>query len=137
MLVRGATGKPVRHHRTYELTLWDQRILRTRISRPINTSTYAASTWAHILRHQLEVSADEFWDCALNGLAPDRGEPVIQQLDDALPLFLFRQLQQLGIPDNEIAILTPATAAELIAQKYRELEPQPTRTVANTGSRTE
>lgn len=36
-LVRGSRGKPVTHHKTYELTLWDSRILRTRISRPLST----------------------------------------------------------------------------------------------------
>src|SRR4051794_41203434 len=38
--VRNARGKPVRHHETYELSLFDGRILRTRISRPVNRTTY-------------------------------------------------------------------------------------------------
>ena len=38
-LVRGASGQPVRPHRTYELACWDGQILRTRISRPVDRST--------------------------------------------------------------------------------------------------
>lgn len=49
-LVRGAAGKPVTHHRTYELTLWDGRVLRTRISKPVDASTYGASMFRRDLR---------------------------------------------------------------------------------------
>lgn len=75
-LVRGATGRPVKHHRTYELALWDMRVLRTRISKPVDKTTYGPSVWSHILRQQLEVTPDESWACVSDGTLPDRGAPA-------------------------------------------------------------
>jgi hypothetical protein len=60
--IRNARGKSG-HHVTFELTLPDGRVLRTRISHPPNRQTYGPSMWAHILRDQLHVSEDEFWAC--------------------------------------------------------------------------
>lgn len=40
----------MQHHRTDEHTLWDGRILRTSISRPVDRTEYGASMWAHIGR---------------------------------------------------------------------------------------
>lgn len=73
--VRDARGRTGTHHVTYELDLPDGRILRTRISHPVNCGGYGRSLWAHILRDQLQVSEEEFWACAKNGAKPDRGTP--------------------------------------------------------------
>lgn len=116
--MRGATGKPVNHHRTYELALWDGRILRTRISKPIDSTTYGAGVWAHILREQLTVSQDEFWDCALRSIVPDRGGPQQVTPRTALPLHMYRLLVQIGATDEEIAQLDPASASARIAAFY-------------------
>ncbi|GAA3929414.1 cytotoxic translational repressor of toxin-antitoxin stability system [Microbacterium soli] len=115
-LVRGAHGQPVRHHRTYELPLWDGRILRTRISRPIDRTGYAASMWSHILREQLEVSADAFWFCVRKHIRPERGEPKPTPPRKSVPLHLVRELSRLGIPETEILELDAAEAAQRHAQ---------------------
>lgn len=115
-LVRGAQGKPVKHHRTYELTLWDGRILRTRISRPVDRTGYAASMWAHILREQLEVTADAFWRCARDGVKPDRGGPEAPAPRKSVPLYLVRELTRLGIPEHDILDMDAAGAAQLYAE---------------------
>lgn len=60
---------------TYELTLHDGRVLRTRISHPVDRTVYGAAMWAHILRDQLDVEEAEFWACVLDGTLPDRGAP--------------------------------------------------------------
>lgn len=73
--VRDARGRTGTHHVTYELGLPDGRILRTRVSHPVDRSGYGRSLWARILRDQLQVSEGEFWDCVKNGLKPDRGVP--------------------------------------------------------------
>ena len=117
-LVRGASGKPVTHHRTYELTLWDGRILRTRISRPVDRSEYAASMWSHILRTQLEVVHDVFWACVLEGVRPDRGEPQPLPPRRSVPLYLREALRDQGVPDDDILGLDAAGAAELLARMY-------------------
>lgn len=118
-LVRGATGRPVTHHRTYELTLWDARILRTRISRPIDSTTYSRSMWSHILRNQLEVTQEAFWACVQEGVLPDRGGPQKVAVKEKLPLHLYRQLRDLGVPEEDIAPLSAAQAAQRIADIYQ------------------
>ena len=71
--VRSASGRAGRHYLTYELTIGDGRILRTRISRPPNRPDIGRGMFAHILRDQLQVSEDVFWACVNDGTAPDRG----------------------------------------------------------------
>lgn len=115
-LVRGATGQPVRHHRTYELTLWDARVLRTRISKPVNGSTYSARMWSHVLREQLEVDAPTFWACARDGVVPDRGRPERTTLGRAVPLYLVRALTELGVSESDALDLDAAAAAQLHAE---------------------
>lgn len=114
-LVRGSTGKPVTHHQTYELTLWDSRILRTRISRPVDRTDYSARMWSHILREQLEVTADVFWSCARDGVLPDRGAPEVLPPRKTVPLYLVRELSRLGVAEEEILTLDAAGAAQLYA----------------------
>lgn len=119
-LVRGASGQPVGHHRTYELALWDGRILRTRISRPVDRSTYAAGMWSHILRTQLAVVPEVFWLCVRDKKVPDRGAPTIGNVKDALPLYLLRALIDLGVDERDCLALTPAEATALLAAKLAE-----------------
>lgn len=73
--VRDACGRTGTHHVTYELALPDGRILRTRVSHPVDRNGYGRSLWAHILRDQLQVSEGEFWACVKNGVKSDRGVP--------------------------------------------------------------
>ena len=122
-LARGASGKPVTHHRTYTLPLWDGRILRTRISNPVDSSTYSRSMWGHILTTQLEVTTSEFWSCVKGRTLPDRGAPAPIIPDRALPLHLYRQLKELGVEDREIALLGPIEAAQRIAAIYLGQQP--------------
>lgn len=118
-LVRGATGQPVSHHRTYELPLPDGRILRTRISKPINGSTYGRSTWGHILRDQLEVTADEFWACVNDGALPDRGQAASEPPPEAVPLGVLMRLRaEVGLSDEEIADMTKEQAIERLNAYY-------------------
>src|SRR5256885_17060814 len=74
--VRDARGRPGTHHVTYELDLVDGRILRTRISHPVDRSGYGPSMWKHILRDQLDVDEPSFWACVQDGVKPDRGTPA-------------------------------------------------------------
>ncbi|QAY59987.1 cytotoxic translational repressor of toxin-antitoxin stability system [Microbacterium protaetiae] len=112
-LVTGAAGKSVTHHKTYELTLWDGRILRTRISRPIDRTDYVARMWSHILRNQLEVTADVFWLCARDDVLPDRGAPEVAPSRKTVPLYLVRELTRLGVSESEVLGLDAASAAQL------------------------
>ena len=119
-LVRGASGQPVRHHRTYELALWDGQILRTRISSPVDRSTYSAGMWTHILRTQLAVDAEAFWACVRDKTLPDRGAPKTVTQREPLPLYLVRALNELGVDESESLALTAAEAAQLLSEKIAE-----------------
>jgi hypothetical protein len=111
--VTNARGRAVSHHATFTFATPQGDLLRTRISHPIGRETYAPSMWAHILRDQLHVSADEFWACVLDGVLPDRGAPTIS--DAALPLPLVARLvRELGLSRAEIAGLSAEDARELL-----------------------
>lgn len=84
-MVRDARGRPTQHHVTYTLPLWDGRVLRTRISRPADGTTYGASLWKHILADQLEVSEQGFWACVTDGIPPDREAESKDPAPGALP----------------------------------------------------
>lgn len=119
-LVRGATGRPVKHHRTYELRLWDGRMLRTRISRPVDRSQYAPSMWTHILHQQLEVTPGVFWVCVDDGVVPDRGAAAPVRPKKVVPLYLVRALRALGVEEKSILAMDVAEAAELHARQLAE-----------------
>ena len=108
-LVRGATGKPVTHHRTYEFALGDGRVLRTRISRPVGRTQYRRSMWSHILRSQLEVTEGKFWryvDEVRSRSAP--GTPPHR----SLPLHVAERPTRHGISAQEIGAMTEVKATE-------------------------
>ena len=116
-IVRGAGGQPVKHHRTYELPLLDGRILRTRISKPLDKSTYGKSTWSHILKEQLCIGEPAFWECANNKVSPNRGAPVASV--GRLPLALMRTVMAvLGISEREAAIYSKEQAIALINEQW-------------------
>ena len=111
-----ARGRAVSHHATFTFATPQGDVLRTRISHPIGRETYAPSMWAHILRDQLHVSADEFWACVLDGVLPDRGAPKVP--DAALPLPLVARLvRELGLSRAEIAMLSVEEATELLTER--------------------
>jgi hypothetical protein len=112
--VRNARGKGVRHHVTYELVLPDGRTLRTRISRPPNTTTYGANLWKAVLHEQLCVTEDEFWACVKDKRLPDRG--VRPAPMNALPAQLVHQLIRMaGVPEDQVARMTQEQAADAMA----------------------
>jgi hypothetical protein len=112
-LVTNARGKPVRHHATYRLILPDGRILRTRISRPVDRTTYSSSIWNHILQDQLVVSEDEFWPCVDDGALPARGAPAAPT--SAVPLALVWQLTHtVGMDERVVARMTKEQAVQAI-----------------------
>jgi hypothetical protein len=117
--VRDARGRTGTHHVTYEFALPDGRILRTRISHPVDRSTYGPSLWSHILRDQLQVSAPEFWSCVRDGVRPDRGMP--EPPAEALPADLAHLLiNRVGLSESEVAAMSKAEAVERINRYWTE-----------------
>jgi len=101
------------HHDTYELTLPNGDVLRTRISRPPSKKhTYGSSMWAHILRDQLVVTAEEFWACVAEGELPDRG-PDDSAPAEAIPVDVVRLLvDRVGLSAKQMQGMSPAEAIE-------------------------
>jgi hypothetical protein len=112
-LVADATGRPVGHHQTYQLALPDGRILRTRISRPVNRSDLGASLFAHILREQLDVTTDQFWLTVDTGIPPNRGASTPPA--ETLPLELVNVLiRRVGLTDKQVRSLTRSEAIDRV-----------------------
>lgn len=109
-LVRDARGRTSGHHAlTYEFQLHDDRILRTRISHPPDGSTYGASMWSHILRDQLDVDEETFWECVRDGIKPNRGQP--EAPSEALPAELaYLLVTRLHLSSAEIALMSKEEA---------------------------
>jgi hypothetical protein len=117
--VRDARGRTGTHHVTYELILPDGRVLRTRISHPVDRSTYGSSLWSHILRDQLGVSEEEFWACVRDGVRPDRGAP--EAPPEALPADLVHLLiTRVGLAESEVAVMSKAEAVERLNRYWTE-----------------
>ena len=111
--VRNARGRPTQRHVTYELPLGDSRILRIRISRPANNDTYGDSLWSHVLTEQLQVSAEEFWNCVDNGNPPARTPTPGPASATVLPASLAHHLvHTLHLTSEEIGELTLEEAVQ-------------------------
>jgi hypothetical protein len=107
--IRNARGKSG-HHVTFELTLPDGRVLRTRISHPPNRQTYGPSMWAHILRDQLQVGEEEFWACVREKKMPQRGR--IEPTTPSIPAGVVAQLLSHGVEESEVRVMSRAEAIE-------------------------
>jgi hypothetical protein len=94
-------------------------VLRTRISHPVNRTTYGASLWAHILRDQLAVTSAQFWDCVSHRVMLPRSAPSVNAAT-ALPTDLIRALiQVVGLPEVEVRLMTKEQAIERMAAHWR------------------
>lgn len=115
--VRSARGKSGTHHDTFELTLPTGDVLRTRVSRPPDRSTYGPSLWSHILKDQLHVTEQEFWACVQDGVLPDRGrapEPA-----NAVPTeVLWQLINRVGLSSDEAGRLTREEAIARLQQYW-------------------
>jgi hypothetical protein len=108
----------VRHHLTYELTLPDARVLRTRVSKPPNKDTYGDGMWSHILRDQLQVAEETFWACVQEKTMPDRGAPKAPA--ETVPADLAHLLAvNLRLSDTEIQRLTKEEAVQRMSRFWR------------------
>jgi hypothetical protein len=117
--VRDACGRTGTHHVTYELDLADGRILRTRISHPVDRSGYGPSLWGHILRDQLQVSEHQFWACVQGGVLPDRGSPMAPA--EGLPADLvYLLISRVGLDESEVAGMSKDEAVARMQRYWTE-----------------
>ncbi len=117
--VRDARGRTGTHHITYELTLPDGQVLRTRVSHPPDRTDYGRSLFAHILRDQLRVDQDEFWACVKQGDVPDRGRPT--RPVDAIPAEVVHLLvARVGLPEAAVAAMTRDEALDRLNRYWTD-----------------
>jgi SH3-like domain-containing protein len=117
--VRDARGRTGTHHVTYELDLVDGRILRTRISHPVDRTDYGPSIWKHILRDQLDVDEPTFWSCVQDGVKPHRGVPAPPK--EALPADLVHLLiSKAGVDESEVAAMSKGEAVARLQSCWTE-----------------
>ena len=118
-LVRDARGRTGTDHVTYELRLHNGRILRTRISHPVNRKTYGPALWSHVLRDQLDVTEAEFWKCVREGVKPYRGVPEIPA--HALPVGVVHVLiSRVGLDESEVAAMCKEEVVERLNRYWAE-----------------
>ena len=116
-LVRSAVGKRNTHHETYELGLPDGSVLRTRVSRPPDRTTYGDALCAHILRDQLKVGDEEFWRCVQDGVPPGRGtRPTSAESIPSDLLYLLKH--RVGLSEARLSKMTRQEAIERIQQYW-------------------
>ena len=117
--VRDARGRKGTHHITYELALPDGQVLRTRVSHPPDRTDYGPSLFAHILRDQLHVTADEFWACVKGDERPDRAGSVTRE--DSLPADLVHLLiNRVGLSEVSVGAMSRQAAIERINRYWTE-----------------
>ncbi|MFD9132821.1 cytotoxic translational repressor of toxin-antitoxin stability system [Streptomyces bottropensis] len=98
-------------HDRYELALFDGRVLRTRISYPVDRRTYGRAIWGQILRHQLCVNESDFWTCVHDGVRPDRGAPA--QPQESVPVRLaFQLIHEVKLPEEVVARMSKQEAVD-------------------------
>lgn len=122
-MVRDARGRPTGHHITYKLRLSDGRVLRTRISRPADGTTYGPRLWTHILIAQLDVSEHDFWACVNDGVPPKRGAEAEVPPANALPAGLVHQLLKAGVAEVDIADMTLEQAVATMSAHWSKYRP--------------
>lgn len=118
--VRTARGRTGTHHLTYELVLPDGRILRTRISHPPDRSTYGPGIWSHILRDQLDVTEDVFWDCVRNGATPARGRPEPPAAEPIPAEVVHLLIARVGLTEPDVAGMTRDEAIARLNQYWAQ-----------------
>ncbi|MEV0681534.1 cytotoxic translational repressor of toxin-antitoxin stability system [Actinosynnema sp. NPDC050436] len=117
--MRDARGRTGTHHVTCELDLVDGRVLRTRVSHPVDRTNYGQSVWKHILRDQLDVDEPTFWSCVRDGIRPARGAP--EPPAAALPADLVHMLiTRAGLDESEVAGMSKDEAVARLQRYWTE-----------------
>lgn len=117
--VRDARGRTGTHHVTFELALRDGRVLRTRVSHPVNRDTCGPQVWSHILRDQLQVDESTFWACVADGVVPERTMPA--PAGPALPAeIVFLLISKVGVAEQDVAVMTKDEAVARLERYWAE-----------------
>lgn len=115
-LPSGARGGRSADHIFYEKTLPDGRVLQTHVSHSAN-KRLSAGRFREVLRRQLEVSKDAFWEAIRTGTPVDRPAPVEAPEPYQHPAWVVAVLVgQLHMTGEDIAKLSPDEAQARVHQ---------------------
>lgn len=110
--IRSSKGRSGTHHDTYELVLPDGDVLRTRISRPPDRTDYGPSLWNHILKDQLMVTEQEFWECLKNKVRPKRGLPPEPSAETLPTELVWALVNRVGVSETEVGRMSKQEAVD-------------------------
>jgi hypothetical protein len=75
--------------------------------------------WSHILRDQLQVTADEFWACVSSGVAPARGGTT--DTGESLPADLVHLLiHRVGLDERVVASMSKQQAVDRLNRYWMD-----------------
>lgn len=99
-----AAGRSTGDHVRYRRVLGNGEVLRTKVSH--GSHEIGGDLLRHVLREQLRVTEEQFWETLRTGEPPVRPEDVKPPARAGIPLWLVRRLrEQVGLPETEIADL--------------------------------
>lgn len=101
---RARTG----HHWRYRKALPDGTVLRTKVSHDVRAEI-GTDLFKHILRDQLRVSEDPFWD-VVRGRATDPAAPPAREAPRVPGWLVQRLLLTVGLSEEEVRAMTPEQA---------------------------
>ena len=108
-----APGHTTRKHEVWSKTLVDGRVLRAVVSKGRGEYSPRMTSW--IVKHELQVTEQEFWAAVRDGVAPARpGAEPHRPRNELLPLSLVRALQAAGYSPAELRGLTQEEAKRLL-----------------------
>ena len=105
-------GRQPRKHYTYTKVLPDGELLRTTISKGRGGYT-SPQLWSRILRHQLQVTEEQFWLAVDQGVPPDREVAEAKPQGESIPWNVVDALLKAGCTEEALGKLTKQEAIDL------------------------
>ena len=114
---RGERGGGRSRHVFYEKTLDDGRVLQTHISHS-RQKTLSPGRFSAVLRHQLEVSREQFWDCIRTQSAVDRPIELEEGPVEHEAWVVAVLVRELHMTAEQIAALSEEEAQRLVHEHW-------------------
>lgn len=110
-------GGPRQRHIRYEKQVAGQAALRTQISHD-RSSTPSPGRWKAILRNQLKVTEEQFWEALRSGDQVDRSPPPLPPQPVPVDDWVREGLRREGLRDDEIESLGPVEAQKELHRRW-------------------
>jgi hypothetical protein len=116
----GGQGRRGRQrHVKYEKVLADGQVLRTQVSHDRRSSP-SPGRWAGILRNQLRVTEDQFWNALASQKEVDRRPPPPPPAPIPVADWVRGGLRRRGLSDQQIDDLGPEAAQQELQRRWRK-----------------